>query len=218
MHGSGILSSGTARPCNRKSAVTPFRSALARLLGLLCLMIAVPLAAQSQINAPNGPWVHAATGTRFPQAMLGFQRDAITQFDETGENVGVSYSAEVGEELLMADVFIYPQYEGVTCAQVFGSVKAAIKYPGTRLLSETMAPPPGGIGAATAHHARYLIPEGAMREGYPSLVSDAYLFCSADGEWLVKYRASWTGSPETFPDLAPFMKSFAWNASLGGAN
>lgn len=213
-----MLTMGTVCPCNRKTAVKPFHSFLARLIGVLCLMIAAPLAAQGQIDAPDGPWVHTATGTRFPQAMLGFQRDAITQFDEAGENVGVSYSAEVGEELLMADVFIYPQYDGVTCAEVFGSVKAAIKYPGTQLLSETMAPPPGGRGALTAHHARYFIPAGAMREGFPPLVSDAYLFCSADGQWLVKYRASWTGSAETFPDLAPFLKAFAWNASLGGAN
>ena len=198
--------------------MTIFRPVLARIIALLCLMLAAPLAAQTEIDAPDGPWVHAATGTRFPQAMLGFQRDAITQFDEQARNVGVSYSAEMGEELLMVDVFVYPQYPGVSCAEVFGSVKAAIKYPGISMLSEGMALPPAGTGARTAHYARYFFPAGAMREGFPALVSDAYLFCSTDGQWLVKYRASWTGSAETFPDLKPFLKSMAWNASLGGTN
>jgi hypothetical protein len=213
-----MLTTGTVCPCNRKPAVTPPHSLLARLITFLCLLVAAPLAAQTQIDAPEGPWLHAPTGTRFPQTMMGFQRDAITQFDDAGSNIGVSYSAEIGKELLMADVFIYPQYPGVSCAQVFGSVKAAIRYPGIKLLSEGMALPPGGYGEPTAHHARYFFPAGAMREGFPPLVSDAYLFCSADGKWLVKYRASWTGAAETFPDLAPFLKAFGWSASLGGAS
>lgn len=213
-----MLAGGTLCPSNRKPAVTPFRSLIARLVALLCLMLAAPLAAQTAIDAGTETWVHAATGTRFPQATMGFQRDAITRFDDAGRNVGVSYSAEIGSELLLADIFIYPQYPGVSCAQVFGSVKAAIRYPGIKLLSEGMALPPGGNGERTAHFARYFFPAGAMREDFPAMVSDAYLFCSADGAWLVKYRASWTGSADTFPDLGPFLKGFGWNASLGGAN
>lgn len=195
-----------------------FRPFIARLVAVAGLMLAAPLAAQTQIDAGTEAWVHTATGTRFPYAMMGFQRDAINRFDDAGWNVGVSYTAEIGSELLLADIFVYPQYPGVSCAQVFGSVKAAIRYPGIRLMSEGMALPPGGYGEPTAHHARYFFPAGAMREDFPAMVSDAYLFCSADGKWLVKYRASWTGSAETFPDLAPFLKAFGWNASLGGAN
>lgn len=195
------------------------KSLVTGLVALLVALVAGPTLAQTPLNPPAGPWLHEASGTQFPDSVLGFERDGVTQFDDEGTNVGVSYEAVRGEYKLLMDVFVYPQYPDTSCAEEFEGVEQAIRrYKGLKTLSKGMTLAPNGNGDLTAHRARYLIPAGAMREGIPELVSEAYLHCSADGEWLVKYRASWNGPAESFPDLAPFLKALAFSPMLGGPN
>ena len=199
------------------------RSLLVRLAGLFLALLAAPLtaplAAQTEVDAPPGPWTHTATGTVFPKTVMGFERGRIFEFDNTGRDVGVGYTMDRGEHRVVVTLYVYPQAPATSCAEEFAGVEEAIvKYPGTQKISEGMALPPSGTGARSALLARYLIAAGAMREDIPALVSEAYLFCSADGAWLVKYRASWDGPAETFPSLTPFLGAFQWNAALGGAD
>ncbi|WP_086608696.1 hypothetical protein [Erythrobacter donghaensis] len=195
------------------------KSLLTGLAALLCALVAGPAMAQTQFNPPAGPWLHEASGAQFPDSVLGFERDDVTEFDDTGANVGVSYTAQRGPHKLLVDVFVYPQYPETSCAEEFAGVEQAIRrYKGLQTLSKGMTLAPNGTGDLTAHRARYLIPAGAMREGIPALVSEAYLHCTADGAWLVKYRASWNGPAEDFPDLAPFLKALALSPALGGPN
>lgn len=201
----------------------PLRPLLTGLLGLAALVLApplaTPLAAQTAIDPPAGPWTHRGTGTQFPETVGDYQRGGITEYDDTGDDASVSYTRRIGDHALVVTLYVYPQYPDTTCDDEFAGVEQAIdKYPGSQRIAEGKTLPPAGRGGLTARTARYLIPAGAMKEGIPALVSDAYLYCTSDGQWLVKYRASWNGDAGSFPDVAPFLHAFAWNRSLGGAD
>lgn len=59
---------------------------------------------------------------------------------------------------------------------------------------------------------RYWVPANAMRQGMPAVYSDLYLYCPPGEKWLVKYRATWNGSSETFPDYVAALKNIDWSA------
>ncbi|QDH34084.1 hypothetical protein [Porphyrobacter sp. YT40] len=195
------------------------KSLFTGLAALLCALVVIPAMAQDQFTPPAGPWLHEASGAQFPDSATGLERKNVTEFDDTGANVGVTYRAQSGPYVTLVDVFVYPQSPETSCAEEFEGVEQAIRrYKGLQTLSKGMTLAPNGTGDLVAHRARYLIPAGAMREGIPELTSEAYLHCTADGAWLVKYRASWSGPAENFPDLSPFLKALALSPALGGPN
>ncbi|WP_128891944.1 hypothetical protein [Erythrobacter sp. HKB08] len=184
----------------------------------LLLVAAVPLAAQAQERTaiPSGPWLHEPSGTTFPDQIGGASRgNTATTFDEAGIDVAVGYSLKNDDGVLILTLYVYPPYGGLDCAESFSDAQVSInKYRGVRKLSQGSAPSPSGKSMHAATHARYAIPAGGMNPNYPALVSDLYVHCSPGDEWLVKYRASWTGSEETFPDVFAMLREIDWPEKL----
>ncbi|MEW4448681.1 hypothetical protein [Qipengyuania sp. JC766] len=168
--------------------------------------------AQQEIDAPDGPWTHRVAKAVFPQYAGGFVRTRVTEFNASGDDVGVGYGLERGDDELFITVYLYPAEQGRSCRTEMDDTKAPIvRYEGETELFDRPAPPVPAQSSGEAYHARYTIPANGMRPGSPAFVSDAYLHCPAGGEWMVKVRASWTGEAETFPDLSPLLNAIGWS-------
>ena len=180
-------------------------------------VVAMPVAAQTLIDSPEGPWSHVDTGLQFP-AMIGeFERGQIVEYDDAGRDASVGYHYIDDNGRLTVTLYTYPNWPELTCAQIFDDTSnVVLKYRGIRKLSEGKKASPDGSVENAAHLRRYAIPEGSAGPDIPELISDLYLFCPASGKWLVKYRASWTGSEDTFPDMEQFLNKFEWPDALSG--
>lgn len=178
-------------------------------------MPASAVTASERLDNPAGVWVHPKNGTIFPRMIAQAERTSITQFDDEGRDVSAGYRF-VGENgTLAVTVYVYPSMSGFDCNDTYMDARAAIdRYSGARMIAENAAPSPGGRPARSAMHARYLLPAGSYSQESPALVSDLYLHCAMDRGWLVKYRASWTGSAETFPDVMAMMQQIGWAQGL----
>lgn len=181
----------------------------------LGLCLAGPALAQGAVDQPDGPWTHSATGVQFPQAVGEYNRNTIHEFDANGNDAGVGYVLRTDQGVLSVTVYVYPAKPGLSCLEAFKSTTTHIEnYEGSEMLSEGMASAPDGNHPGSALYARYRVPEGAVRDGYPELISDAYVYCARDGEWLVKYRANWSGSEATFPDAMVVLQAIEWPEDL----
>ena len=197
--------------------MTTLRTAFATLAGPAVLALATPAASQMQ-DLPNtgDNWTHEATGTILPAQAGAFSRVSLRTYDDAGHDASAGYRMVNEDGMLIVSVYIYPGHKDFGCREVFEASRGHItNYEGERLLSE------GGreslLGnCAETHFARYLIPAGGVKANLPELVSDLYLTCPEGNEWMVKYRASWTGSEETFPSLDPLFDRIAWPVSLTG--
>lgn len=185
-------------------------------LAALAVTIARPASAQEQFVPPDGPWVHAATGTVFPQRIGDFARTKVVRYDPAGADSSIGYSYKDASGQLTVTIYVYPMQPSHSCAEYFTSARQSIeeRYAGWLLIRLDTAPSPDGARAAVADRARYHLPAHAMNENVPDLWSDVYLHCPKGDRWLVKYRASWDGTQATFPDMGRFMGAIAWPTLL----
>lgn len=186
-------------------------------VALAGLTIATPVTAvaQQRIENPEGTWIHASTDTAFPRVIGMAERTSITEFDSDGNDVGVGYSYKDDNGVLVLTVYVYPVIPEFDCKQTYADSKLAIdRYEGSELLSEMTTYEAGDDSDGEAHFGRYYIPAGAMRPGYPEMVSDVFLYCPAGSGYLVKYRASWNGLESTFPDVSAMMRQIGWGESV----
>ncbi len=180
----------------------------------LGLLLAGPAVAQTEIEQPDGPWTHRGVGVQFPQNVGPFERIRINEFNDSGTDAAVGYIMRADGNVLVVTTYVYPG-DGRSCETRFnGAAKLIADYEGSELVSQSMAPAPDGSRPDSALHARYRVPADAMKEGVPESLSDIYMFCSPDGEWLVKYRATWHGDLASFPDAMLLLQGIAWPAEL----
>ena len=190
-----------------------FKHSLATLFAAFSLLIAPSAYAQTVVESPNGPWSHSGINISFPQAIGDYARGQITEYSDDGHDASVGYSYQNADGTLIVTIYVYPAYSGYTCAAVFADAASYIEqYPGSRMQSFNLAPSPSGNEDQAAMQRRYWVPANAMREGVPEVFSDLYLYCPPGEKWLIKYRASWSGSSDTFPDYVAAFKKIDWNA------
>lgn len=193
-----------------------------RLVQLLALAALVwgPLGsaealAQTQIEAGEGNWTHRGTGVAFPPLLGGFKRDAVIEYDDTGNDGSVNYSGLTVNGGLRVTLYVYPAAPDYSCVQQMALVEAAIQRNDSAVrIGSGTAPSPAGTVADAALTARYTIPAGVMGPDIGALISDAYLYCVPGGQWLVKYRASWSGTADTMPDIGAMMAQVEWPMAL----
>ena len=180
------------------------------------LLVAAPAAqASEELPNPQGIWSHDATETLFPRMIGAAERSNITAFDGEAQNVGLRYNMRTNDGTLILTLYVYPRKADVSCQEEYDGGKTAIaRYKGARLATETRAAAPDGSPEDGAYFARYALPAGSMRPGYPALVSDLYLYCADDNRWNVKYRASWNGSEQTLPDISRLIGQIGWGETV----
>ena len=186
-------------------------------LGAALLVLALPASAQTEVADPPDPWVHAATGTPFPAEAAGFRRSRVIEYSEDGRDAGVNYALSRGDEWLMVSLYVYPAFTDLDCKGTYEDARATVAaYRGAKLLGEARDPAPSGRGEGVAYHARFLLPAGVVREDIPEARSDVYLYCPAGGQWLVKYRATWSAGADFEHDIEALVHAIAWPGNLGG--
>ena len=192
------------------------RSIVLSIAALLALA-PLPAAAQQEVSNPPDPWVHAATGTRFPATVGQFQRGRVVEYSDDGHDASVGYSMARDDDRLSVTLYVYPVVAGLNCVETYQDAKASIaRYAGTQLVSESRERAPGGVGAPAAYHARYFIPAGSMAANLPAVRSELYLYCPPGDEWLVKYRATWGVDTDFAGDVETLLHAIDWPDSLGG--
>jgi hypothetical protein len=185
-------------------------------LAALVAIIVQPASAQEQFVPPDGPWVHAPTGTAFPQQIGDFTRTRVVKYDATGADSSVGYNYEDASGQLTVTIYVYPLRPSHSCADHFASARQSIeeRYEGWLLIRLDSAPSPDGARNAVADRARYHLPARGIGDKVPDMWSDVYLHCPKGERWLVKYRASWDGTQATFPDMGQFMAAIPWPTLL----
>jgi hypothetical protein len=58
---------------------------------LAALILAVPAQAQTEVKDAPDPYVHRVAGVRFPEALPGFSRGRVFEYDEQGADASVGY-------------------------------------------------------------------------------------------------------------------------------
>lgn len=184
-----------------------------------CLLALAPgrAAAQGEVASPPDPWVHAATGTRFPAKLGASQRGRVFEYTEDGRDASVGYSIDKDGYRATVTLYVYPTIAGYTCQEVFTDSRSHIEaYEGAQIVSEGTTLAPSGRGGPTAFYARYYVPAGAMREDIPAVRSDVYLYCPPGDAWLVKYRATWSAEVDFASEVEALFHAVDWPANLGG--
>lgn len=69
--------------------------------------------AQSRVINAKGDYIHQKTSTKFPTKIEDFTRTTVISFDNSKENIGVSYSNQNSNEKTTFSIFIYPSGNGV---------------------------------------------------------------------------------------------------------
>lgn len=190
-----------------------------RLIAALALMLCAtpPALAQKEVQNPGDPWVHAATGTRFPAAIGAFKRNRIIEYSEDGRDASAGYQLDRGDQWLTVTLYVYPAIADWTCRQTFDDAKASIdRYKGASVVREGLDPPPSGLGKSVAHYVQYQIPAGAIRENMGAVRSDAYLYCPPGDKWLVKYRATGSADFDFGDEVEELLRAIDWPKMLGG--
>lgn len=192
-----------------------FWKLLAALVAAVSAFCATSSHAQSEIENGDDPWTHRIAEVTFPKTLGTFARTQIYEYSEDGSDASVSYRLETDDGILTMTIYVYPNQASYSCDESFEGARAHIvNYEGSRLVAEWSTLPPDGEGELAAKIARYFLPEGSVREELPALYSDLYLYCPPGEEWLVKYRASWSGEAQTFPDIGTMLAQVEWPAHL----
>ena len=178
-------------------------------------LISAPAAGQTSIDPPPGDWTHRGVAVSFPENVGPYKRGQATEFTSDGRDASVGYRYSNDDGVLTVTVYVYPDYSDLSCSQIFlGARNNVAEYSGAQLSGQGFVSPPDGGDTDFGLGARYRLPANSMREGYPALISDVYLYCPPGDKWLVKYRASWTGSEATFPEVGNFLRQIKWPAAL----
>lgn len=156
-------------------------------------------------------WSHAPSGMRFPVEVAGFQRDGMTTYHDSGDDMSVGYHRLDDATAMMATVYIYPTWRyGAQIDQQFEDAKAAVLR--HRDGAELLADGPMRIFQRgefrTGRRAHFLVrdPKGKR----PLIVSHLFLF--EHGPWFIKYRATFPAEQHEACDeaLLEFMAALIW--------
>lgn len=160
---------------------------------------------------PDGMYVHAPSGFKFPEAVGTFARVGIDTYDDTGQDTSVGYNNQ--SYLISATVYVYPAGEltsgGSPPNQAhFNAVKAAIEreHPqATAVVNDQRVTLGSAVGVKATYRLDALF-AGARRP----LLSETYLFGS--GTWFVKYRFTYpeASHEQASAQIREFMDSLRW--------
>lgn len=181
-----------------------FKHLIAALAVPLAALAAQPAVAQTQLENPNSAWVHTATGISFPLTYGDFSRTQITRFDDEGSNVGVIYQLNRGgQPIAVTGIYIYPARG--SCELAWDGVRKEATSNGGQMHDEGRAPSPNGKTPNAAYRGQM-----ELRSGDNMMPLVAYLYCSPDGKWLIKYFAYINGPAGLEGETIKLMRSINW--------
>lgn len=188
------------------------------------MMTAAGAQAQQQVeNAPD-PYVHAATGFRFPKTIGPFTRTKVIEYDAAASDTSAGYELlEGGSSRALVTVYVYPLARSpdrsapAKCKSAYDEARNAItdRFAGTRQTVENERPVPDSDVAAKGRHVAYAMKSDLFSTG-GEITSDLYHYCPGGGAWQVKYRVSQPADSPRASEVAELLAALDWPVSLGG--
>ena len=183
---------------------------------LAALILAVPAQAQTEVRDAPDPYVHRVAGVRFPEALPGFSRGRVFEYDEQGADASVGYKPQdIRGEMTL---YVYPS-AGVPCRVWFEDADRAVMnragvtrkngQEATKLLA-------GSVPEQVS--SRYKFAPGSYGFDHPELVSFLWVGCVPGGDWIIKYRGTFD-APDEAKAAALAEQLFAaidWTPVTGG--
>lgn len=170
-----------------------------------------PTEAEPESTQPNRDLAHPASGMRFPLEVEGFQRDGMSRYDQSGDDVSVGYHRLDAQMALTATVYIYPseRYGGDLDRQ-FGEARDAVlrNRRGAELIGQGEMRIFQRGAYQNGRRAHFLVNDPTGQR--PLVVSHLFLFMH--GPWFIKYRATFPADQHEACDdaLLRFMAALPW--------
>lgn len=184
-----------------------FVSLIAAFLVALPIVAAGPAHAQREFQSSDDPYVHPATGARFPARIGDHERTRMVEYGDRGAEFSVGYNLPMAEtERPWVTIYLFPNRVPEAnpsappierCAGEYSIADSEIirAYPGAERIGDPVevAAPAGFAGTAQIGRYRFTL-RGRDHQ------SDLYVYCVPNGNWVVKLRASWTGASDYRPE------------------
>ena len=186
-------------------------------IAALGLLTTSPAHAAERIALGSDSWTHEASNTTFPVRLVDAERiNVATYFDGEGRDVGLNYRMENGDGRLRLTIYVFPSHPRQNCLQRFAGERNTTpsRYSGSRSLDLGLADSPDSKTTDSALSAVYGLPSNSMEQDSSELISQVYLYCAPGGRRLVKFRASWSGTAESYPNVKAMMNAIIWPDEL----
>jgi hypothetical protein len=161
---------------------------------LAALILAVPAQAQTEVKDAPDPYVHRVAGVRFPEALPGFSRGRVFEYDEQGADASVGYHPQAMPGALT--VYVYPSL-GKPCDFWFEDADRAVmerdgvsREAGAAALRLLPASEP------QQYSTGYSIAANSSGYDHPPLASYLWVGCAAGSDWVVKYRGTFDAADQ----------------------
>lgn len=182
----------------------PLFAALAAML----LLAPGATAAQSANQDMSGPWTAPDARITFPEQIGEYRRVSIHTYAPRYWSVG--YNRYVGDKLIAVTIYLYPWQPGDTCEDRYRERKRTILSfnKSATLVSEDLAPSPGGKRLGVAYHARF-----AMDRDGP-LRSESYDYCKAGSTSWVSFRATGPADGPFDGEAQSLLRAINWPTAV----
>ncbi len=172
-------------------------------------------------------YTHTASGMKFPVRVGEFQRVTLFRYDLQERDVSAGYNLITSLCAIAATIYVYPPPSSVSTGSPPGTLantratlsEAEFKtrkqeilnsHPGARLLQEENIKLLQGAKTYSGRMATFEF-EGIFGGQDNALLSNLYLFCYVEGEWIIKYRFTYPKNVDASKEIEGFMKSLKWS-------
>jgi len=196
------------------------------LLGLAAAMT-VPASAQVTKLNVQGPYVQAASGMTFPEAVDDFRRVSVLQYKPDGSDMSAGYVRRQPNAEIVATAYSFPsptppaadagqpvdQVRNNVCRAVAGGIVRDMRAANPSLKPLQADQPTltqNGV-AQNGYHAVYSMTVPTFMNRQQEAVKDeVYIFCYAGGKWTVEYRFTYPAATDAGASIAQFMNDLKW--------
>ena len=182
--------------------------------------------AQPDVIVPQGDFVHAPSGMRFPQQVGEFERRAVQRKDTQGLDMSARYDLLSMSVTIAAAVDVYPLQHLDTAGlppemaavarenlsqQTFDARKREFmgSRPGSVLVQEGDVSLPQNDNPFPGKMAVFEYTDVFQKERQ-TLRAHLYLFCFAGGGWAVQYQFTFPGNADALYAVEAFLSNLAW--------
>jgi len=172
-------------------------------------------------------YTHPASGMKFPVRVGGFQRVTLFRYDLQERDVSAGYNLITSTCAIAATIYVYPTPSPVSTGappETIANTRARLleaefttrkqeildSHPGARLIQEENIGLPQRGKTYSGMMATFEF-EGIFGGQDNALLSNLYLFCNVDGEWIIKYRFTYPKNVNASKEIEGFMKSLKWS-------
>lgn len=180
-----------------------------------------------EVIQTKGLYTQPASGMRFPVRVGEFQRVTLLRYDLQERDVSAGYNLITPLCAIAATVYVYPAPSSVSTGSPPGTIpntRARLSqnefntrkqeildsHSGARLIQEKGIRLLQGAKTYSGMMATFEF-EDIFGGQDKLLLSDLYLFCYVEGDWIIKYRFTYPKNIEASKEIENFMRNLKWS-------